>query len=104
MLDAGTVVERGTHDELVQLGGRYSNMLREQSAVVATASTELDLLEAASDSADAAEEMGSKDIVRPTKDTSAAAQVSQDFSSLETKAVVDDLKKRLCLLLTQNCL
>ena len=27
VLDAGQIVERGTHDELVELGGRYSALL-----------------------------------------------------------------------------
>ena len=28
MLDAGSIVERGTHEELVEAGGRYAALLR----------------------------------------------------------------------------
>ena len=31
VLDRGKVVEHGTHDELMALGGRYQNMLKFQS-------------------------------------------------------------------------
>jgi ATP-binding cassette subfamily B protein len=36
VLDAGRIVERGTHDELVELGGRYSELLRGADVAVAT--------------------------------------------------------------------
>jgi ABC-type multidrug transport system ATPase subunit len=31
MLESGRIVERGTHDELVRLGGRYANLWRLQT-------------------------------------------------------------------------
>jgi ATP-binding cassette subfamily B protein len=36
VLDAGQVVERGTHEELVELGGRYAELLRGVEIAVAT--------------------------------------------------------------------
>ncbi|HLB22368.1 MAG TPA: ABC transporter ATP-binding protein, partial [Solirubrobacteraceae bacterium] len=36
VLDAGQIVERGTHDELVELGGRYAELLRGADVAVAT--------------------------------------------------------------------
>ncbi len=39
VLDAGQIVERGTHDELVELGGRYAELLAGRAAVDAAVAT-----------------------------------------------------------------
>ena len=30
VMDKGSIVENGTHDELIEMNGRYSNLLSEQ--------------------------------------------------------------------------
>lgn len=95
VLDAGVVLERGTHDQLVELGGRYQSMLQEQNPAVGATLSETHASEPDSTVANPALKSTSiGNEVQDAEKTPSTSEVPQHLHVEEGHAMTNDITKR----------